>query len=134
VGLDERHLYRRASDLSGGQQQRVGIARALALDPGIILADEPVASLDPSTSRDILALLKRSSRERGCTVLCSLHQVDLTRAFADRVIGMSHGQVIFDGPPDELDADTVQCIYDGQARPPARPARPLALEPMLAGV
>lgn len=99
VGLGEEHLYRRAAQLSGGQQQRVAIARAFLLDPVLILADEPVASLDPTTSREVLTLLREAARERGATVLCSLHQVELARDFADRIVGMRDGQVVFDGPP-----------------------------------
>jgi phosphonate transport system ATP-binding protein len=112
VGLNEEHLTRRAQDLSGGQQQRVGIARAFMLDPLLVLADEPVASLDPKTSRDILTLLKQASKERRTTVLCSLHQVELAREFADRIIGMRAGQVIFDGLPDALDEPALRQIYD----------------------
>jgi phosphonate transport system ATP-binding protein len=111
VGLGEEHLTRRAQDLSGGQQQRVGIARAFMLDPWVVLADEPVASLDPKTSRDILTLLKQASKERLTTVLCSLHQVELGREFADRIIGMRAGQIVFDGLPDALSEAVLQQIY-----------------------
>ena len=117
VGLGEEHLYRRASALSGGQQQRVGIARAFILEPQVILADEPVASLDPQTSREILALLRAAAHQHRATVLCSLHQVDLTREFADRVVGVNSGRVVFDGPPSGLDDDALARIY-------ARPAAP----------
>ncbi len=111
VGLEEQHLARRASGLSGGQQQRVGIARALMADPSLILADEPVASLDPAASAEIAALLVSEARRRGATLLCSLHQVDLARAIADRVIALSGGRIVFDGPPSRLrDADLAQ-IY-----------------------
>jgi phosphonate transport system ATP-binding protein len=99
--------------LSGGQQQRVGIARAFIGDPLLVLADEPVASLDPRISRSILSLLKEASREQGATVLCSLHQVDLTREFADRVIGMNGGRVVFDGGVEELTEEVLSVIYDG---------------------
>ena len=84
VGLGTEHLRRRVSSLSGGQQQRVGIARAFMLDPAYVLADEPVASLDPHASVEILQLLASQARERRATVLCSLHQVDLAKRFADR--------------------------------------------------
>lgn len=113
VGLGEEHVYRRAGELSGGQQQRVGIARAFIGDPLLVLADEPVASLDPKISRSILSLLKEASREQGATVLCSLHQVDLTREFADRVVGMHGGRVVFDGGVEELTNDVLNVIYDG---------------------
>lgn len=111
VGLEEKHLNRRARSLSGGQQQRVGIARSLILDPSIILADEPIASLDPSSSLEIMFMLKDIARETGCTVLCSLHQVDLARKFADRIIGMESGQVVFDLRSDELDERALKMIY-----------------------
>ena len=112
VGLDEMHLKRRASALSGGQQQRVGIARALLLDPEVILADEPVASLDPAISREILTLLRDVARERGATVLCSLHQTELAREFADRIVGMRAGRVVFDGAPAQFDAAAEATLYD----------------------
>lgn len=111
VGLGEEHLRRRASDLSGGQQQRVGIARAFMLDPAYVLADEPVASLDPRTSADILMLLQREAKERGATVLCSLHQIDLTMRFADRVVALKDGRLLFDGPPAALADSHLGHIY-----------------------
>lgn len=115
VGLGEEHLRRRVSDLSGGQQQRVGIARAFMLDPVVVLADEPVASLDPKVSRDILSLLKHESRARDATVLCSLHQVGLARQFADRIVAIQDGMVSFDGRPEQLDEAAIAAIYG--ARP-----------------
>lgn len=111
VGLSEQHLKRRCSALSGGQQQRVGIARALMLDPLVILADEPIASLDPTASREILALLRAAARERGCTIMCSLHQVHLARDFADRIIGIEGGKVVFDLKPSEVDDEVLGLIY-----------------------
>jgi phosphonate transport system ATP-binding protein len=111
VGLSELHLKRRISELSGGQQQRVGIARAFMLDPAIVLADEPVASLDPQTSADVLALLAREARARGSTVLCSLHQIELALTFADRIIAMRAGRVAFDGTPSDLSADMIGGLY-----------------------
>lgn len=113
VGLDPRHLQRRAGELSGGQQQRVGIARAFMLDPEVVLADEPVASLDPKISRDILTLVREAARERNTTVLCSLHQVDLAREFGDRIVGMRDGRVVFDGTPAEFTHERVQQLYAG---------------------
>ena len=113
VGLDPKHLQRRAGELSGGQQQRVGIARAFMLDPEVVLADEPVASLDPKISRDILTLVREAARERNTTVLCSLHQVDLAREFADRIVGMRDGRVVFDGAPAEFTDERVQQLYAG---------------------
>ena len=117
VGLDEIHLPRRASALSGGQQQRVGIARALLLRPEVILADEPVASLDPAISREVLGLLREAAREQGATVLCSLHQTDLAREFADRIIGMRKGRVVFDGPPHQFDSAVEGKLYEGLTAP-----------------
>lgn len=111
VGLEEAHLHRRAESLSGGQQQRLGLARAFMLDPAIILADEPVASLDPAISRDVLALLRREARERGATVLCSLHQIDLARSFADRIVALHRGEIIFDGAPEALRERDLALIY-----------------------
>ncbi len=113
VGLSPAHLKRRAGDLSGGQQQRVGIARAFMLDPEVVLADEPVASLDPKISRDILTLIRDAARERNATVLCSLHQIDLAREFGDRIVGMRNGSVVFDGTPAEFTDERVQALYRG---------------------
>lgn len=111
VGLPQELLQRRVDQLSGGQQQRVAIARAFMLDPAIILADEPVASLDPRHARDVLALLRRQARDRGATVLCSLHQIDLARDFADRIVGLNGGRVVFDGPPAALNGTGVSTLY-----------------------
>ena len=120
VGLEEDHLRRRVSDLSGGQQQRVGIARAFMLDPAVILADEPVASLDPKISDDIVRLIVSQARARGSSVLCSLHQVELAKRYADRIVALKAGRLVFDGPPSALDATTVSDIYGGQQ--PVEPA------------
>ncbi|WP_207545773.1 phosphonate ABC transporter ATP-binding protein [Achromobacter insolitus] len=111
VGLQPEHLQRRVSELSGGQQQRVGIARAFMLAPALLLADEPVASLDPRISRDILELLRNQARERGATVLCSLHQVDLAREFADRIVALRDGAMVFDGPASQFDEATARALY-----------------------
>jgi phosphonate transport system ATP-binding protein len=111
VGLDEKHLKRRASGLSGGQQQRVGIARSMMLDPLVILADEPIASLDPSTSREVLSQLRSVAKKRGCTILCCLHQVELAREFSDRIIGIESGNVVFDLQPKDVDEQTLELIY-----------------------
>lgn len=111
VGLEARHLRQRAETLSGGQQQRIGIARAFMLDPPLILADEPVASLDPRISRDIMDLLRRQAARAGSTVLCSLHQIDLARDYADRIVALAGGRVVFDGPPAALDEGGLSQIY-----------------------
>lgn len=113
VGLAPEHLTRRAGDLSGGQQQRVGVARAFMLDPEVVLADEPVASLDPKISRDILTLIRDAARERNATVLCSLHQIDLAREFGDRIVGMRDGRVVFDGTPAEFTDERMAALYQG---------------------
>jgi phosphonate transport system ATP-binding protein len=110
VGLVEKS-WERADRLSGGQQQRVGIARALAQRPRVILADEPVASLDPVTSEEIMHLLREICRRDGITLLVNLHQVDLAKRFADRIIGLNAGKVVFDGTPAQLDRTTLAHIY-----------------------
>jgi len=103
--------YVRASDLSGGQQQRVGIARALAQEPKIILADEPVASLDPVTSHMVMRDLQRINRELGITTLINLHFLDLARQYGKRLIGLNDGKVVFDGDISEVDDDVFRGIY-----------------------
>jgi phosphonate transport system ATP-binding protein len=107
LALDETHLVRRADSLSGGQQQRVAIARALLHRPAVILADEPVASLDPATGEATLALIRDEARGLGATLLCSLHQPELARRFADRIIMLDAGRVIFDGTPAMLDGNGI---------------------------
>lgn len=107
LGLDESHLARRADSLSGGQQQRVAIARALLQRPAVILADEPVASLDPATGERALALIREDARSLGATVICSLHQPSLARRFADRIIMLDAGQIVFDGSPAMLDGNGI---------------------------
>jgi phosphonate transport system ATP-binding protein len=111
VGLLE-HAYKRADELSGGEQQRVAIARTLMQEPALILADEPVSSLDPKLSRVVLDILKRVCREDGITALVSLHTLELTREYADRVVGLKDGQIIFDGPTSELTDTVVNTVYE----------------------
>ena len=110
VGIPEK-AYVRADTLSGGQQQRVGIARALAQQPEVMLADEPVASLDPPTSHAVMSDLKRISREDGITTLVNLHFIDMARDYADRIIGMRDGVVVFDGTPAEATDQAFEDIY-----------------------
>lgn len=110
VGLFDKALAR-CDELSGGQQQRVGIARALAQEPEMILADEPVASLDPETSLQVLTHLTEVCRQDGTSIVISLHQLEYARQFADRIIGLSNGRVVFDGTPDQLDESSVNRIY-----------------------
>ena len=110
VGLTDK-AWERADKLSGGQQQRVGIARALAQRPKVILADEPVASLDPVTSEEIMTLLREICDRDGITVVVNLHQVELARRFADRIIGMNDGKIVFDGSPDQMTQPVLRTIY-----------------------
>lgn len=110
VGLLD-HAYKRADELSGGEEQRVAIARTLMQRPAIILADEPVSSLDPKLSRVILDILRQICREDGITALVSLHTLDLTKEYADRIVGLNHGRMLFDGPSKDLTAPTVEKIY-----------------------
>jgi phosphonate transport system ATP-binding protein len=105
----------RADQLSGGQQQRVGIARALMQEPELMLADEPVASLDPSTSHSVLRYLEALNKEDGITILCSLHFLSLARAYADRIIALKAGRMEFDGLPVEIDDRRFRDIYGEDA-------------------
>jgi phosphonate transport system ATP-binding protein len=104
----------RADALSGGQRQRVGIARAIMQEPGILLADEPTSSLDPKTSVEIMEILQRIAHERGIPVIVNIHNVELARRFAARVIGMTAGAVVYDGPPGALTDEDLKRIYGGQ--------------------
>ena len=112
VGLIEKALER-ADNLSGGQQQRVGIARGLAQQPSIMLADEPVASLDPATSHQVLSRLHKICKEDGLTAIVSLHQVELSQEYADRIIGLTEGHVVFDSQKQVLDEASIDAIYQG---------------------
>lgn len=110
VGLTD-HADKRADALSGGQRQRVGIARALEQDPELLLIDEPTASLDPKTSRQIMRLIVEICRERELPAIINIHDVLLAQAFVERIIGLRAGEVVFDGPPEALDTAALTRIY-----------------------
>ena len=114
VGLAD-FATRRADQLSGGQRQRVGIARALMQDPELLLADEPTSSLDPKTSVEIVELMQKLAAERGIPVIINIHDVELGKRFASRVIGMSQGTVVFDGLPENLTDRDLATIYGGES-------------------
>lgn len=116
VGLLDR-AYQRADTLSGGQQQRVAIARALMQNPEILLADEPVASLDPESSDAVMALIREIAMDAGLTVVCSLHQVDLALSWGDRIVGLRNGRVVLDTPTAALSKTEVMEIYGRVATP-----------------
>jgi phosphonate transport system ATP-binding protein len=105
----------RAGTLSGGQKQRVSIARALAQRPRVLLADEPIASLDPEASQEIMRLLQKLARTAKLAVLCVLHQVELAYGYADRVIGVREGRIAFDLPREQVSRDSVHRLYVGEA-------------------
>lgn len=113
VGLGE-FAYRRADQLSGGQKQRVGIARSLMQDPKIMLCDEPIASLDPKSSRMVMETLQRLTRQRAITCIVNLHQVDFALEFSDRIIGLRAGRKVFEGTPGEATPAVIRSIYEGQ--------------------
>lgn len=115
VGIKNK-AYVRADELSGGQQQRVGIARALMQNPRIMLADEPVASLDPVLAHSIMEYLEQLNKEDGITVICSLHFLDLVQQYADRAVALKDGKVVFDGLPNEINDQKFQDIYGEEAK------------------
>jgi phosphonate transport system ATP-binding protein len=110
VGLLDK-AYQRADQLSGGQQQRVAIARALMQEPRLLLADEPVASLDPESSEQVMRLIREIAADDGLTVVCSLHQVDLALSWGDRIVGLRHGEIVLDTPTGGLSKAEVMEIY-----------------------
>lgn len=114
VGITDQ-AFKRADELSGGQQQRVGIARAMVQEPEIILADEPVASLDPVLAHSIMQYLEKINQEDGVTVLCSLHFLDLVHRYADRAIALNEGKLMFDGSPKAIDDAKFKDIYGKEA-------------------
>ena len=110
VGLLNKS-YNRADELSGGQRQRVGIARAIIKKPTLLLADEPVASLDPKAANLIMSLLKKINREFNITVICNLHQVELASQYSDRIVGLLEGEVLFNDQAKNLDKTSIKAIY-----------------------
>ena len=114
VGLGADFATRRADKLSGGQRQRVGIARAIMQDPGLVLADEPTSSLDPKTSVEIMELMAEMSQTRNIPIVVNIHNVDLAKRYAHRIIGMTRGVVVYDGPPAGLGAHHLAEIYGGE--------------------
>ncbi|MBS4786340.1 MAG: phosphonate ABC transporter ATP-binding protein [Clostridiales bacterium] len=113
VGILDK-AFVRADQLSGGQQQRVALARTLAQNPKIILADEPVASLDPVTAKQVMDDFRRINQEMNITVLINIHHVDLALQYADRVIGIKAGEVVYDGPSSEVNDEVLARVYGGQ--------------------
>ena len=111
IGLKDM-IYKKAGELSGGQKQRVGIARALMQDPTLLLCDEPIASLDPSSSRVIMNQIQEMAKTRNIACIVNLHQVDVAMAYADRIIGIHQGRIVFDDVPDKLTASMIETIYD----------------------
>ena len=114
VGIRDKAAVR-ADELSGGQQQRVGIARALMQDPELILADEPVASLDPVLAHSIMTHLEQINQQDGATVICSLHFLDLVQRYADRVIALNQGMLVFEGKAKDIDDQRFKEIYGQEA-------------------
>lgn len=112
VGLQDK-AYARCDELSGGQKQRVGICRALAQNPQIILADEPIASLDPKSSRKVMEKLHEVCQKRGIACIVNLHQVDFAKAYATRILGLHGGKLVFDGTPEDLTKEQLAMIYNG---------------------
>lgn len=110
LGLGD-FIYNRASELSGGQKQRVGIARALMQEPLLLLCDEPIASLDPSSAKTIMEILYRMTSKRNITCIVNLHQIDVAKNYSTRIVGLSRGSIVFDGTPEELTEWKIEKIY-----------------------
>ena len=113
VGLSD-HIDKRADALSGGQRQRVGIVRALMQSPDLLLVDEPTASLDPKTGREVMRLIVELAAENGVAAIVNIHDVELAKRFLPRIVGLRAGEVVFDGPPSTLDDDALTLIYGAE--------------------
>ncbi|MGG0737295.1 phosphonate ABC transporter ATP-binding protein [Niallia taxi] len=113
VGL-EAEIYKRADELSGGQKQRVGVCRALAQNPELILADEPIASLDPKSSAVVMDAIYRNCKEQGIACLVNLHQVDVAKRYATRIVAVKAGTIVFDGQASELTEEMIEYLYEGK--------------------
>lgn len=111
LGISQ-YAYNKASDLSGGQKQRVGIARAIMQNPKVLLCDEPIASLDPSSAKTIMDLLKGMSQKRNIACIVNLHQLDVALKYSTRIIGISKGEIVFDGTPAEMTDEVIERIYN----------------------
>jgi phosphonate transport system ATP-binding protein len=130
VGLDTM-VNKRADELSGGQRQRVGIARALIQNPDILLVDEPTASLDPKTSRQIMRLITELCEENQLTAIINIHDVALAQMYAERIVGLREGSIVYDGPPDDLKPDVLTEIYgkeDWTAVRKRKPKKKMSIE------
>ncbi|MFG6158336.1 phosphonate ABC transporter ATP-binding protein [Halomonas sp. 1390] len=123
VGI-AHYANKRADELSGGERQRVGVVRALMQEPEVLLADEPTASLDPRTSEQIMVLLQSLASELSLPVLINIHNVAQARTYTDRIVGLRHGTMIFDGAPSDFDKDALEAIYGGIEAPEDEPAPP----------
>ncbi|WP_136255082.1 phosphonate ABC transporter ATP-binding protein [Onishia niordana] len=123
VGI-AHYANKRADELSGGERQRVGVVRALMQEPEVLLADEPTASLDPRTSEQIMVLLQSLASELSLPVLINIHNVAQARTYTDRIVGLRHGTMIFDGIPSDFDKDALDAIYGGIEAPEDEPAPP----------
>jgi phosphonate transport system ATP-binding protein len=125
----EHLAYRRADTLSGGQQQRVAIARVLAQEPTVILADEPIASLDPQSAESVMRTLRHIHESGGIPVIVNLHQVDIARAFASRIVGMARGSIQVDAAPSDLSESAVEAVYTQGTGPTAKSSTDAGIAP-----
>ena len=125
VGITH-YANKRADELSGGERQRVGVVRALMQEPEVLLADEPTASLDPRTSEQIMVLLQSLASELSLPVLINIHNVAQARTYTDRIVGLRHGTMIFDGAPSDFDKNALDAIYGGIEAPEDAPVPPAA--------